>query len=495
MRNPVITRVRTFGLMVLTLMIAAVGLGQQGAVAAESADAAQSSVIFLGDSVTAGFGYFGVKENAKNISGTVNQEFPSNWYFGDNSLSDCSPEDGKTPIDQCSNNNWNGTPWSAGPWQAGPNAPKVAYSYQIAQSQDPAHAAPIENWAMTGSTPAQWDDGGPFTFQLKSIKNTTVVMTMGANPILSTFLRIKVSGYPSVSGACSETEWLGWTGWWAYSIPKITGCADQQWAQNRQSEHLLSIYKTLLQNNNNVMVLRYHRACPWSFGNWQPNGNVAKGPAAGNSCPSQTEKVSDCSSCKVEGSTSQWAQATAAQSAMNDKIAAVVGQAQAWARSQGMDASRMQMATPDQDAWSNHQAWHSDSWVFRNDTWIHPSKAGHTQLARTVTQRACQVWGQWCGDRPAWVTTPQEAPATVSQELKGSAIPAAVANRAEVDLPNVTKQSHPVGWQSRTPKICKVFHGGDLVAGPSDGTCRVTAYSAGGGKHRSLSKTVEIKVR
>src|SRR5690606_8428794 len=150
---------RILGVLLATLFAAA-GL----AVAPASADDPPPSVIFLGDSVTAGFGYFGQKENAKNITGTVNNEFPSSWYLGDNSLSDCSPSGTSTPIDQCSNNNFNGAPWSAGPWKAGAKSPNVAYSYQIAASQDPTKAAPVENWAVTGSTPAQWDTGGPFNF-------------------------------------------------------------------------------------------------------------------------------------------------------------------------------------------------------------------------------------------------------------------------------------------------------------------------------------------
>lgn len=482
-------------------------LGQPAAQAEPAADVAaqaQPSVIFLGDSVTAGFGYFGQKENAKNISGSVNQEFANSWYFGDNSLSDCNPVDG-TPIDQCSNNNWNGTPWSAGPWQPGPNAPNVAYSYQIAGAQDPNAAAPIENWAMTGSTPEQWDKGGPFAFQLQSIKDTTVVLTLGANPILGSMLKIRVSGYPATDGACSGTEWLGWTGWWAYPPSHVVDCANQQWAQNQQTQHLLSIYQTLLSNNNKVLALRYHRACPWSFGNWQPNGNVAKGPAAGNSCTSQTEKVSECSSCKVDGSTSQWAQMVAAHNAMNDNIAAAVAQGQTWAKSKGIDPTRLQMATPDQAAWSNHQGWTNDSWVFKNDTWIHPSKAGHTQLARTVTQQTCQSWGQWCTVQAqagsndlgtvVWSENPSEPKATEGQTLKTGKIPGRLRNRVTYDLPNVTKEGHPVSWRTTTSKVCRVNVADEVGATRRDGTCKLKAYSVGGGSHRSLKKTVPINVR
>ena len=480
-------------MLVIMGLLAAVGVSQSAvASAAEPTD--QKSVIFIGDSVTAGFGYFGQKENAKNITGTVNDEFPSSWYFGDNSLSDCSPSDTGTPIDQCSNNNFNGAPWSAGPWEAGPKAPNVAYSYQIAGSQDPSASAPVENWAVTGSTPQMWDAGGAFNYQLRSIKDTHVVMTLGANPILASFLKIRLSGVNVSNGACADsTMWLGWTGWWAYPPSYATKCADQQWAQNKQTDHLVGVYKTLLQNDNKVLAMGYYRACPWSFGVWQPNGNVAKGPASGNSCPSQVEKVSECSSCKVDGKTSQWDQAIAAQNAMNDKIAAAVGTVQNWARTQpGMQPSDLQFVMPDQSQWSKHQAWDSQSWVFKNDTWIHPSKAGHEQLAKTVTGAMCSSWGQWCGASPRWTDTPLVRGANVRQSIAAK-VPAKVGNREVVDLPSRTKQKHPIGWSTSTKRRCVVV-AGDLV-GKKDGACKVRAFAAESGRHRALKKRYVVKVR
>ncbi len=449
------------------------------------------SVIFLGDSVTAGFGYLGAQENAPNISGGVNNSFANSWYFGDNSLSDCNPVS-PVPDDRCSNNNANGQPWSAGPWKPGAGSPSVSYSYQIAASQNPQAAVPVENWAVTGSTPAQWDTGGPFNPQLQKIKNTSVVMTLGANPILASFLKIKVAGTVQTNGACSNTLWLGWTGWWAYPNSTIVDCANQQWAQNQQSQHLQGVYKTLLQNNNKVLVLQYYRACPWSFGNWQPEGNLTSGPAAGNSCPSQQDKVSECSKCPVDGSTSQWAQAVAAQNAMNDNIAAAVGEVQQWAKANDLNPANLQIATPDQSAWADHQAWSSQSWVFKNDTWIHPSAAGHQQLAKTVTAAMCAAFGQWCGAAPAWDTTPEVAGAAVEQQLRGQ-VPDKVGNRSYADLPNMTRQGNAVGWDSLTPKLCRVYHGG-VATRTKDGTCRLIAEAVRSGQEKQYRQRHTVQV-
>ena len=487
-RTGVFKRVAT-ALAVLTASTLALGAAANPA----AADDPPPSVVFLGDSVTAGFGYFGQKENAPSVTGTVNQPFLSAWT-GDNSLNACSPATG-TPIDQCSNNNYNGSPWKAGPWKPGANSPNVAYSYQIAASQDPSNSVPVENWAVTGSTPAQWDTGGPFNPQLKTLKNTTVVMTLGANPILSTMLQVKILGYPVTDGACSDTgEWLGWTGWWAYPPSHAVDCADQQWAQNQQSQHLESVYKTLLQNGNKVMVMQYYRTCPWSFANWQPEGNLSKGPSAGNACPSQKQKVSECSNCPVDGSTTQWAQAIAVQNAMNAKVAAAVGEVQQWAQTQdGIKATNLQLAVPNQSAWEQHQPLDPDPWVFANDTWIHPSKAGHAQLAKTVTAATCSAFGQWCGSAPAWVDTPTVSKATVTQELKGD-VPAKAKNKVAVDLPHRTKQQNAVGWDSSTPKICDLFHG-DLVTYKKDGKCKLVANAVRSGSEKAYEENFAVTVK
>lgn len=476
-------------LLAACVSISAGSLGIASPAVADDAalSAEQPSVIFIGDSVTAGFGYLGQKESAPNVSGPVNSEYANSWKLGDNSLDDCNPP-ALVPDDRCSNNNYNGAPWSAGPWAPGPNAPTVSYSYQIAAQQDPTRAAPIENWAVTGSTPENWDAGGPFNFQLKNIKNTTVVMTLGANPILASFLKIRLSGYTVTNGACTDSTmwWGGIRGYWAYPPSKAVECARQQWALNKQEQHLTEIYKTLLRNGNKVMVLQYHLACPWSFGVWQPNGNVANGPAAGNSCKSQTEKIYE------GGKTSQWEQGVAALNEINDKIASAVGQVQRWAVQQGWSPTSLQMATPDLKAWEEHQAWDADSWVFKNDTWIHPSAEGHKQLAKTVLAATCKSWGQWCGNKPAWVSTPQVKAATRIQQPVGS-VPSTAKNRKVLNLPNRTKQNNALGWTTSTPKTCRVING-ELVTDRKDGKCRITAYAVRSGPDKPFKKSYTITV-
>ena len=176
-------------------------------VTAGTIPAGDPRVYFLGDSVTAGFGYCGHEGggDSSDITCGVNQSFDNDWT-GTNSLDVCHPPD---PInDRCSNNNDAGTPWDAGPWTNEPGTPTVAYPYVIAKKQSTVDPAAIEDWAVTGSTPADWDPAtnGRYGAQLKKIKNAYVVMTLGANPLLSDYLNISVLGLVDIQkGSCANS--------------------------------------------------------------------------------------------------------------------------------------------------------------------------------------------------------------------------------------------------------------------------------------------------
>ena len=444
-----------------------------------------SDVIFLGDSVTAGFGFFGAQEN--QISGaTVNTEFADNWVTGSSSLDKCDPP--ATPDDRCSNNNFGGQPWNAGPWTPGPNSPNVSYSFQIAEQQNPSAAATIENWAVTGSTPAQWDatSGGVFGTQLSQIADQQVVMTLGANPLLDAFLDIKVAGYPASSGACSATgEYFKvWGGWYANDPATVVACGQQQWVSDEQTEHLTNIYNTLLDNGNDVLVMGYYANCPWSFTNWQPEGNVIEGPSSGNSCDSQSE-------VDANGNTvTQTQQAWAVGNALNSYIAAAVASVQ----QSNPNGANLQFALPDQAQWQQHQGWDSDPWIFPNDTWIHPNKEGHGQLAQTVIDEACVDFGQWCGDQPSWVTGTQASAAAAKKKQRiDGVVKKRLGTRQARHLPSYTKQGQVIDWNASKRSRCHVFLD-KVVSHKRAGSCTVTAKAMRSHALKGMTKTVTIKV-
>jgi hypothetical protein len=289
-------------------------------------------------------------------------------------------------------------PWNAGPWKAGAGAPTVAYPYVIAENQNPESAAPIQDWAMTGSTPADWDpkvrsafgQAGRFANRLKAIKNSVVVMTLGANPLLNDYL--KISGIQN--GRCAETVRKVGLKWFALdpgpAVPasdSVLDCYNRQWAANKQDLHLQAIYNTLLKDGNKVVVLGYPMTCPWSFGNWQPAANLFSGPDQGNSC--REEKHPNIVNPTVQ--VTQWQQAVALGRQLNFSIAKDVKAV----RVPG-SISFVEQSTE----WENHQAWNAESWIFKNDTWIHPSKEGHRQLAESVTNEMCRLYKHWCGGAP-----------------------------------------------------------------------------------------------
>jgi hypothetical protein len=366
------------------------------------------SVYFVGDSVTAGFGYCGTEggRDSADLTCRTNEPFANSWT-GENSLSACKPPE--TVNDRCSDNNYLGTPWNAGPWVADPNAPSVAYSYVIAREQKGADPALIYNWAMTGSTPADWDPmtGGRFGNQLKQIKDGYVVMTMGANPLLSYYLRISVIGLPIIQdGKCSGSTVIHTVhnrihGFFAAPLdgklhegkPGVLRCFDEQWAELRQAAHLRDVYETLIANGNHVLVVGYPAGCPWSFGDWQPDANFFDGPAKGHPCTDQKKRVWDGT-----GEVSQWDQAKALTAQANSRIEDAVTSAAKTA------PGKLRFVLPDQGAWAQHQAWNGSPWVFKNDTWVHPNAEGHKQLAATVIKAMCSFFGHWCGTPPKWTS-------------------------------------------------------------------------------------------
>jgi hypothetical protein len=404
----------------LTALVSVLGLAAAAADAA-TGDAPSSAplsnkVTFIGDSVTAGFGYCGYSEHKKDTTNCkTNQEMANSWgVTGENGLGDCAPKDEELASDACSNNNYNGKPWLHAAWEPGKDAPDVAYPFQIAARQTGAEKAEVSDWAMTGSTPADWDpdESGPFSGVVGKLKNQYVGMTLGANPLLSDFTKITLNiPTKNVEGKCvpstfkTETEW-SWLS--LQSIPvKFSGpisdavdCLKREWNNIEQTQHLVHLYTTLLEQNDRVTVMGYYRDCSWSFGNWQPNANFLSGPASGKDCKGQSLPISKADPKKV----TQWEQATAVGSELNTLIHGAVDKAKEEAKARWGDAvaDNLVYTQANEAEWEAHQPTSKESWIFKNDTWIHPSKLGDANLAATMTKSMCEHWGKWCGPDYTW---------------------------------------------------------------------------------------------
>jgi lysophospholipase L1-like esterase len=194
------------------------------------------SVVALGDSVTAGFGYFG----------------STGKQMGLIQLLKCRP--GATVFnDACSSNSTN-TDSSVG---SKPNyLPDFGLSRNISWAAQWANQYGIteyENYAVTGSAPTDWLPGGQFNSTLNSIEAQDpdyILMTMGANPLLSDVL----FGIDNM-GCALESHIFG----------DFRQCVLDAFASVDLDQHLNDLYTSLVENTTSrIVVMQYHLAIPSS---------------------------------------------------------------------------------------------------------------------------------------------------------------------------------------------------------------------------------------
>jgi len=194
------------------------------------------SVRALGDSVTAGFGYFGKTGRPMTIF----------------ELIDCRP--GATVFnDACSSNSSNRNA-SIG------NQPNYLADYGLSRNISwPAQWAneygitDYRNYAVTGSAPSDWQAGGQFHNTLLSIQGQNpdyILLTLGANPLLSNVL----FGLDTM-GCALESDLFG----------DFTQCVLDAFETVDLDDRLNQIYTSLVTNTTSkVIVMQYHLSIPAS---------------------------------------------------------------------------------------------------------------------------------------------------------------------------------------------------------------------------------------
>ncbi len=365
------------------------------------------NVVAIGDSVTAAFGYCGIAD----VCGGVNSAVENSWL----SLKDCNQEAEypKLPQNLCSNNRRNGLPWTNDGETSGGVAYPMQFGWWLRRATQKASFVrdpSVRNWAVSGARPAHWDPTpvaddptnkdstpGGFSGQTKKIDDSLVVMTLGANKLLADFLSFDfawpMSWFADTTGDYAKCT--GARGWfWGYEEAgkaRLKRCFEEDWAVNKQAEHLKSVYGTLLAQGDRVLVLGYHLACPSTFGTWQQM-SFSDGPAGG--------KTSACTAQKGDNGMSQFDQAMYVSGLLNDAIRDAVESTRSWARAtwpgEGRDSRIAFVDTAALDDWTQHQTWSGEKWVFPNDTGIHPSRAGHAVMAKNVAVEACALLGLYC---------------------------------------------------------------------------------------------------
>jgi hypothetical protein len=186
----------------------------------------------LGDSVTAGFGYYD-----DGSSMTIGQ------------LLDCRPS-AKEFDDACSSNSLNRTSAEV----------KVEYAADYGLANNVSWAAQwaneygvtdYKNFAISGSEPKDWAPGGEFhktTEQIAAEDPDYVLMTMGANPLLSEMLfgagNMGCAIYADVFGGYQR-------------------CVEEAFAEVGLAEHLRALYADLVVGTDaTIFLMQYHLSIP-----------------------------------------------------------------------------------------------------------------------------------------------------------------------------------------------------------------------------------------
>jgi lysophospholipase L1-like esterase len=187
----------------------------------------------LGDSVTAGFGYYS--------SGRQ-------MLFED--LLDCRPA-AKKFDDACSSNSLNEES-AEGPVRYAPDyglANKVSWAAQWASEYG---VTDYKNFAISGSEPKNWAPEGEFHFLTEKIEAEDpdyILLTLGANPLLSNVL----FGLHNMECAV-ESE-----------LPEFEACVREEFAKVELRKYLGSVYADLLANTQaTIFLMQYHLSVPWS---------------------------------------------------------------------------------------------------------------------------------------------------------------------------------------------------------------------------------------
>jgi lysophospholipase L1-like esterase len=186
----------------------------------------------IGDSVTAGFGYYD--------DGTL---------MGLTSLPECKPGS-VTLVDACSSNSTT-TSNTAKKVEYAPDYGLANNVSWAAQWSNEHGIANFENLAISGSEPVNWAPGGSLydtTKQVESENPDYILMTLGANPLLSEIL----FGLDNM-GCAIYADLFG----------KYEQCVEESFAEVQLRKYLASLYRDLVaKTTSTIFLMQYHLAIP-----------------------------------------------------------------------------------------------------------------------------------------------------------------------------------------------------------------------------------------
>lgn len=194
--------------------------------------AAHAVVRAMGDSVTAGFGYYDTGDPMPLVN-----------------LLECKPGNVKL-INSCSSNSAVTTN-EAKELEYAPDYGLANNISWAAQWSNEHGITNYENLAISGSEPGQWAPGGPLyptTKRIESEDPDYVLLTLGANPLLDEML----FGIDNM-GCAIYADLFG----------KYEECIEESFAKIRLHENLENIYRELVKNTSaTIYLMQYHLSIP-----------------------------------------------------------------------------------------------------------------------------------------------------------------------------------------------------------------------------------------
>lgn len=302
----------------------------------------------LGDSVTAGFGYY-----------SSGKQMPFE------NLLDCRPAAAKFN-DACSSNSLNEES-KEGPVEYASDyglSNRVSWAAQWASEYG---ATNYKNFAISGSEPKNWAPKGEFHFLTEKIESEDpdyVLLTLGANPPLSNVL----FGLRNMECAV-ESE-----------LPEFEACVRAEFAKVGLRQNLRAVYADLLANTRaTIFVMQYHLSIPWSALAYSSTEIALMGKLLNLEIASVAAEVG-----------SSRLQVVAPPHFNVGVDVSPVYPADYTCRLYPVDGPSVQ-STGTQDELESHvfsfcsgPAGGGEPWVINGDTGIHPSAAGYLQMASQV---------------------------------------------------------------------------------------------------------------
>jgi lysophospholipase L1-like esterase len=330
-----------------------IGLGSAGASAAPIPSDVQITVgtaggvvvRALGDSVTAGFGYYSTGKQMQFVE-----------------LDDCRPA-AKQFNDACSSNSLGKESKEESPVYA-PDyglANNVSWAAQWANEHGVTN---YKNYAISGSEPRNWAPGGEFYEATKKIELEDpdyILLTLGANPLLSNVLFGEENMECAIFGNFQE-------------------CIEKEFARVGLRKNLKNLYTDLVDKTSaTIYLMQYHLSVPWSALAYTSTQIAEMGQFLNR----------EIASAAAEVSPSRLRVVTPPHFNVGIDISPVYP-SRYTCRLYPVDGPSVQ-STGTQDELEDHvlsfcsgPAGGGPPWVINGDTGIHPSAAGYTQMASQV---------------------------------------------------------------------------------------------------------------